>query len=363
MKKSIVVILVALFLIHLGFVIVGYWPRYTAKLDGVYWEGKYQKSQWVIPNSKNSIGDDGLYAYHGWILLHGGDPSLVNPEVPPLGKYLIGVTELLFNNNNIFGLFTSLLLLTVFYLMNMQLFRNKLVAFLPIFLFSFEPLFTQQFMGSYLDSLHVSFLLLTFLFFYRKQFVLSSIFLGCFAMTKFSYLAGFAAFSMVLYTFLVMRKELYSYLISLFMVPIVGMLSYLRFFLLGHTPFDYLRLQKYIVSFYSTGAKATVFGMVFPMIFLNKWYTWWDGVQSMAEWTIGWPLTFVGAVYSLRFIRRNLASPFFHQLLWCCCYLVFLLLTPVFSRYLLLLLPFLYNLSIWALLRSINVKSLSQSHL
>lgn len=360
MKKLIFVILVGLFLVHLGFVIAGNWDRYTTKLDGKYWEGRYHKSQWVVPNSKDSIGDDGLYAYHGWALLHGGDPSLVNPEVPPLGKYLIGVTELLFSNNNIFGLWTSLLLLVSLYLLNIQVFRNKFIAFLPVFLFSFEPLFTQQFMGSYLDSLHVSMLLLTFFFFYRKQFVLSSIFLGCFAMVKFSYLSGFAAMSMFLFLLITQRKTLSSYLLSLLDVPVVGVIAYLRFFLL-HSPIDFLRLQKYIISFYSTGAKATVFGMVFPMIFLNRWYTWWDGVQKIGEWTISWPVTFIGAVYSLRFVRRSRTSPFVHQLLWCGCYLVFLLLTPAFPRYLLLLLPFLYNLSIWAICESFGVKSLSHS--
>lgn len=146
MKKIIFSILIALFVIHVSFVIAGNWSRYTSKLDGKYWEGRYQKSQWVVSNSKNSIGDDGLYAYHGWALLQGGDPSLVNPEVPPLGKYLIGVTESVFSNNNVFGLWTSLLLLIAFYLLNLHVFRDKFLAFLPVFLFSFEPLFTQQFM-------------------------------------------------------------------------------------------------------------------------------------------------------------------------------------------------------------------------
>lgn len=360
MKKIIFVILVVIFLVHLGFVIAGNWSRYTSKLDGKYWEGRYQKSQWVIPNSKNSIGDDGLYAYHGWALLHGGDPSLVNPEVPPLGKYAIGVTELLFSNNNIFGLWTSLLLLVAFYLFSLEVFKDKLLAFFPVFLFSFEPLVTQQFMGSYLDSLHVSLLLLTFLFFYRKQFILSSFFLGCFAMVKFSYLSGFAAFSMFSFLLLTQRRELRSYLLSLLVVPVVGFIAYLRFFLL-HSPIDFLRLQKYIISFYSTGAKAKVFGMIFPMIFLDRWYTWWDGVQSMAEWTAGWPLTFAGALYSLVFVVRKLTTPFFHQVLWCGCYLIFLLLTPAFPRYLLLLLPFLYNLSIWAIWQSIDARSSSYS--
>lgn len=357
MQRLVWTIVLIIFFGHLGFRIANYWGRYTENLSGDYWKDRYLKSQWVISSSKNTIGDDGLYAYHGWELVQGGDPSRINPEVPPLGKYLIGLSVWLFHNNNIFGLFSGFLFLGAFFLLNLQVFNNKLLAFLPVMIFSFEPLFYEQLQASYLDTLHASFLFLTFLFFLRRKYLLSMTFLGFFTATKFSPLGLFVLAAILCYLLLQNKKtELYAFLPTLLLVPVVLLFSYSRYFLLGHSLIDFFKLQKYIFTFYSMGVKPPIFGMVFPMIVCNKWYTWWNGVQKVAEWSLLWPISLIGGVYSSRFLFRT--SPFVLFTLWVVFYLIFLLLTPVAPRYLLLLLPFLYNLTIWVLSESTKLRSL-----
>jgi len=356
MRRVAWIVLLIFFSAHLLFRIGGYWDRYTEKISGEQWREQYLQSQWVVPNSIKGIGDDGLYAYHGWELVRGGDPTIINPEVPPVGKYFIGLLVLGFKNSNIFGLITGLFFLGAFYLLNRELFRDRLLAFIPIFLVSFDSLFYTQLQASFLDALHAGLLFLTFTFFLKQRFIVSMLFLGLFASVKFSSLAVFALGAVLIYLLLQKNwSELKRFIPTIIIVPIIILISYIRFFIMGHTLLDFFRVQKYIFEFYQNGVKPPIFGMVFPMIFLNQWYTWWNGVQQVLEWTVFWPISFILGLSSVRFLAVK--SPFSLIAVWCGLYLIFLLLTPVWPRYLLLLLPFLYNLSIWGLSKSIKLRS------
>lgn len=359
LKKILFLLLLSIFFVHLLFRIISYTPRYTENLSGEYWKKQYLASQWVVPNSQNSIGDDGLYAYHGWELINGGDPSNINPEVPPLGKYAIGIFVKFFQNNNLFGLFSVLFLLFSFFLLNKVLFKNSLHAFLPIFAFSFSPLFYEQLQASFLEAFHLALLMLTIFFFLRKQYMLSAIFLGCFAAVKFSYLAPLVMASEIVYLILQNKKEdILKVLVSYSLVIGVLLLSYLSFFINGNSLLDFLKLQKFILNFYSEGAKPPFAGMIFPMIFFGDWYTWWGmGVQKVSEWSLLWPISFILAGSAVLYKKTFTTSKFLILFLWCIFYLFFLVITPVWPRYLLLLLPFLYNLGIWVLLKNTLLKS------
>lgn len=351
MAKKIFIVLLVIFALHLGFRIFENREEYTTKFSARYWEKRYLESQWVVPNSQNAIGDDGLYIHAGWEYIHGKDPILVNSEVPPLGKYLIGLTALVFNNVNIFALLTGLFALGSFYLLNTQIFKNKLLAFIPVFLFSFEPLFYSQLSAPFLDSLQLGFLCLSLYFVLRKNYWLSSLMLGGMGAAKFTYLTPFVAAAVFAYLFF--QKDRFSlikqYVISLVVVPLVLLVSYLRFFILGHSLREFAGLQKYIVVFYSSGAKTMQYGMVFPMIFFNTWKTWWGETLKIDDWRITWPLISLLTIASASKYKKILKDPILLCIVWSLSYLCFLIITPVWPRYLLLLLPFLYNISIWFL--------------
>ncbi|HVZ59071.1 MAG TPA: hypothetical protein VG935_04950 [Patescibacteria group bacterium] len=359
MRKIAWIILLSVFIFQLGRAVINYWPRYTQNLGGPYWKTRYLESQWVVPDSKNSIGDDGLYAYHGYELVMGGDPTLINPEVPPLGKYLIGLCVLFLHNNNIFGLFTGIYCLTMFYLLNRVLFKDRLLAFIPLVLFVCEPLFVTQLQASYLDTLLLGTLFLSFFLFLKKWYIPAMMSVGCLAAIKFSYLSVFVVAAMGAYFLLRNNsQDRWKFIVPMVFVPGILLLSYLNYFLLGHTIIDFLKVQKYIINFYAIGAKAPIPVMVIPMLFLDKWYTWWNGVMKIDEWTILWPLATLGGLLSIFYLKQ--AGKFLLLMLWVAAYFVFLLLTPVWPRYLLLFLPFLYNLSIWALSQNTKLRSFFQ---
>ncbi len=360
-QKKIIILTFLIFIVvvHLFFVALSYKTEYTTPFSASYWKARYESSQWVVPNSTNSIGDDGLYAYAGWNYITGGNPVLLNAEIPPLGKYIIGLGELLFGNQNILMLIIGVSCLVVFYLLNLKLFANKVLAFVPVLLFSFDPLFTSQLRAPYLDTIYLLFLLLTLYAALQKKYMWVGIFLGCFAATKFPFGSLFLFAPILVWVYVFDKKNLRRFILNMIFWPIIFTLSYVMYFVQGGTFFGFLGVQKWIAHFYTTGAKAP-YGIVYPMILFGQWHTWFAGVQKVTEWTILWPISFIGSIFAglgfiMEYVRQKKVK-IEHSgrvliFLWVCSYLVFLTFTPVFPRYLLLLLPFMYNLTIWFLTR------------
>ena len=354
MKKKVFIVLLILFFLHFLFRIYTYRNDYLQHFDAHYWTQRYLHSQWVVPNSKQSIGDDGLYAYAGWEYIHGSDPTLLNAELPPFGKYLIGFFEVVFGNQNLFALFSGVLVLVSFYILNKLIFKDNLLAFLPVFLFSFDPLFYTQLKAPYLDLLYLGLLLLTFVSVLKENFWAAAVFLGLTTATKASSSTFVLITVAILIYFVYMRhyRELKKFLLFLPITVIVFLFTYLRFFLGGHSLHQFLGVQKYILTFYEGGVKGDP-SAVWQILFLGKWPNWFGPTLSVPEWTTLWPLAVIGSAYYLFLVlpkRRQYKSILLG--IWVVLYLIFLCLVPVWPRYLLLVLPFMYNLAIWVLSKS-----------
>ncbi|HWY80128.1 MAG TPA: hypothetical protein VNW29_07260 [Candidatus Sulfotelmatobacter sp.] len=381
-KKKIIIIFIIIFILQLFFRIYSYRNDYLTQYNASYWKERFENSQWsnkpacsnldphVNPYTciwddrwyenhkndlnaqylkKNSIGDDGLYTYAGWAYIHGKDPTTLNAEIPPFGKYLIGLSEIIFNNQNIFALISSLFVLVAFYLLNTVLFKDKVLAFIPVVLFSFDPLFYTQLNTTMLDALYLGLLFLIFYFFLRRQFIVSAIFLGLMTATK-SPVSTFVLISLVtlFYIFLTKQKHvLKQYFVSLSVAIIVFILTYLKYFLEGHSLKAFLGVQKWIITFYLHGAKGSLI-TPWEMIITGKWHTWWGTYIPFSLWHVGWwlitPLSML-AIYIM--IRRRHTRSMSLIAIWLIAYFSMLSLIPTWPRYLLLVLPFMYNFSIW----------------
>ncbi|MFH0864198.1 MAG: hypothetical protein V1858_03865 [Candidatus Gottesmanbacteria bacterium] len=340
------ILLVIILLINLSFRIYNFRIEYLTKFDPVYWQNRYLQSQWVDPQSKNSIGDDGLYAYAGWAYITGHDPTTLNAEMPPLGKYIIGLSILIFHNQNIYALTIGLLCLLFFYKLNFLILKNKLWSLIPVVVFSFEPLFYQQLRAPYLDTLYLLLLMLTFFSFLKKKFFLTGLFIGLMALTKNS-ASTFLLLGLTLvgYLFITEREQIIKFILNLPVAIIIFILGYSRYFILGHNLREFLGVQKWILNFYSIGAKGSL-GMVMPMFF-NHWQTWWNGVIKISEWQITWPVTLVFSILYIVFsIFRHKFDASLLIVIWLIIFISFLSFIPVWPRYFLLILPFTYLLTI-----------------
>src|SRR3989344_7148489 len=89
-KKFIICFFLLIFSVQFFQVIYFNKNAFIEKYDTAYWKDRYEHSQWQLPLSERIIGDDGLYAYAGYKLVHGLDPTIISAEVPPVGKYIFG---------------------------------------------------------------------------------------------------------------------------------------------------------------------------------------------------------------------------------------------------------------------------------
>lgn len=382
LKRLVFLFLVLIIIGNVVISIVTNWKDLSKRFDFRYWQFRYLHSQWVPaplkcvttnahinpytcawddnwfvhhPKLTSSlvripIGDDGLYMYAGAAYMKGTDPTLLNAEIPPFGKYVLGFLETTFGYNSIFNIFFAGLSLILYFLLNKVLFKSPLLAIIPVALFSFEPLFIEQIKGSYMDTMYLSLLFLAFIFFLKKKYMWSGVFAGLFMATKAPFLVILLA--MTFGFFYVMQGVFLKYLKKLallFTVAVaVFVATYARTFMLGHTIGYFLQAQKYIIHFYQSGAKGVI-GAVIPMLFLGEWHKWFGSMQKVTEWSILWPLSTLGSIFAFFVRLRNKDGMILFQLLWVVFYGAFLFVTPIYARYLLLLLPFLYNLSIWSL--------------
>lgn len=382
MKKKMIIVLVSIFVLHLCFRIYEYRNSYLTQYDSGFWKNRYDKSQWstkpacrdqnphVNPytcvwddvwyahhqNDKNAqylkksvIGDDLVYTYAGWEYIHGHDPTTLNAELPPFGKYLIGFSEVFFHNQNIFALLAGLFALGAFYLLNTRLFKERLFAFIPVLLLSLEPLFYTMLNTALLDTLYLGLACMTFYFFLGKKYIPSFIFLGLMAATK-ATIATFPLMAGVMFLYLLIskqKKEYKKYLLRLPIAFIVFTLTYIKYFLLGHSLREFLGVQKWIVNFYSEGVKGSPI-IPWEILFTGHWHTWWDTYETVKEWHVGWVLIFFIALSAvITIIKKRYTNPITLVAIWIVSYFAFLCLIPTWPRYLLLILPFLYTLAVW----------------
>lgn len=342
--------------------------RYRSPFNLKQVQDLYNVSQYVKKEGAAWIPDEFLFAYAGWYYWQGGSPILINPENPPLGKYLIGLGIKCLNSEKILMPFFGFFGLGSFFLLCRWFFKKTWLALIPVAFFSWERLFQEQLIYvSQFELFAFTFLNLTLLFFLKgeakeKNFLLSSFFLGALWGTRpwmatvpllFSWGAYLAFFKKKL-------KTAFFWLLSLPVAVLVLLLTYAKLFLEGWSPYKVLSVQKWILWYHQS--RLINLGTIWPLLYLNRWYVWWGDLPflPMVQWNVLWPifttlaLIFSGLVFFSYLQRKKLRFfKFPPQMIVFCLYyvfyLVFLSIGNVSSRYLFYLLPYGYLLGIYFL--------------
>jgi hypothetical protein len=361
-KKILTIIFFILILVNIGGTIFytkiytsfNYWERFPA-LKKMYYDSVYANKKGKF------IRDEYVYAFAAGSLLQGVSPILVNPEQPPLGKYLIALSILLFNNENFFTLVAGIGSLVLLYLLGKQVFSSYFLALLPVLLLSFESLYLNQLLITpLLDILQLVFLLSFFLFFnkaentsnYKKYFFLANCMLGGFISVKFFGL-GITLIAAAL-TVLLLRKNFQKigwYLVTLLIAPAILLSMYIPVLFTGYPLQEFLGIQKWIFL-YNQG-HLTKFFTFFPLFLYNKWYSWWDAsIMSDDQWQITWPLSFISFVLVLFFYAkyaqyRNKSLDI--VISWTIFYILILQMGYMSARYFVILLPGLFLIMVYCL--------------
>jgi len=330
-----------------------YWKRFP-KLEKLYLNSQYVNKHPIWQR------DEVILAYAGGAFIKGINPVYVLPDTPPLGKYLIGVSAVVFNNENIIILLSAILSLILLFILGSQIFSSKLLALVPPLLFSFEPIFKNQLIYTpLLDLFQLVFLLLSFIAFNKalsskKSFIfllLANVFVGMYIATKF-FITG-AVIEAAFYFVLLIKKDIRRLLELTLTFPIavlILLLSYIRVFAFGYTINKFLGIQKWVFLYHKSLLILPL--SVWPLILLNKWYVWYGNkpVVADSQWIITWPfitmLTFATAVLGvLRKIKLN--SNLWILIAWTIFYFAFFSFGEISSRYFVILIPILYIIAFY----------------
>lgn len=349
------ILLFGLLGLYLGLIFYSNRTIFTSRFDADYWKDKYEHSQWKLPLSERTIGDDGLYMYEGYRIIRGDDPTTLNAEVPPLAKYLIGASILVLGNGYIYGFIITTLALVVVFTLTYILTGTILTSTLATILVALDPLIAKQFSLTMLDSLQLLFLLVCLLCITAAlkikhagtQALLvaaSGLSLGFFAEVKFPLFTPVVALIIVV-ALLQTKNWLRLTLVFLTSTIISYLIPYIPYFLMGHSFREWLGVQKWIIMFFlQSGLKPTYGSMATTLLFDRNQDLFTRTFELVPEWSPAWPVITILGIIGLIKIRRlgNKKLLFFPVVSTLICLLLFNSLIPFWTRYLVNVLPFLY---------------------
>lgn len=326
-----------LILVIIFFRLLGFWNgqrvRFFSTFDPEYFGQLYSQSQYVLgEKSTGGIGDDGLYAFAGYYyFFQKGDVSSVNFEHPPLGKYLIGLSIFLFHNENFINIIYFLCLLFTTYKLSGIFLKDKLFSLLPVLLLSSDPLFLDHSIRSQLDLPFTLFFSLGIYFFIKgenksKFIYLSQLFwAAAFASRFFPFLVVIELF-MFCITFIYQRNNIFVFIKSLMIIPMVYLIVHLSFFIYHPSLIEFLRHKKWMLAWF-TGTPV-ITGNILRNIFSGLYLDSTDKLTLNKLWTPLLPVVTVLALGSFRgryFLKRMVSFIIFYGInLIYLLYLVFL---------------------------------------
>ncbi|OGK62042.1 hypothetical protein A2334_04185 [Candidatus Roizmanbacteria bacterium RIFOXYB2_FULL_38_10] len=340
--------------------------RFTEKFDPALYEKKYNASQYMIPQSKHPISDEELLSHAGYKYINGLNPILINSDHPPLGKYIIGLFTIIFQNNRIVSLFFALSNFILIFLVVFSLTHSKLLASLSLFFLSLDPMLIDQIIHSpILDIIQVSFLLL---YIYLLSLWLKSertlllffmgIALGCLSSIKL-YFPAFVAIGVTGLALISYKKHVRIMFRYVFVILPVAFITYagtyLRYFIEIKAFLPFFGVQKWIYLFWQNNSidRSKTFANVLPLILQNRWRVWWGEKPyiTYSGWSLVWPVFFVLSIISTIFFlyqlfvmkldKKNQKDASFQIGIflsyWFIVFLFYLCFIPISPRYLMML--------------------------
>lgn len=352
-KSSLSLFCIVIIIIHAIQMLYFEQSFFTNEYDVSYWKDRFEHSQWQLPLSKRIIGDDGLFSYVGYLLIKGDDPSFINSETPLLGKYLIGLSIMLFKSPAYYALFFGIGSILLFFLIAKKLFATKETGFFVTALIFLDPLIFTQFWKAWVDIPQLFFLLLfIFIFIHlfstkKKTFLVLSlacgISLGFFSQTKPPILLpGILLLSSLFFFF---KKNLGAYVLYLLGLAAGILLIYTRYFFLDHSFIDFLKLQKHVVWIYLQSKLDVHYGAILQTLIFGKFPPIVSGpLIAIEEWWVMWPfVTIVGITTSITFFVRKGSFILWKGLaLFLLTSLLINAMIPAYPRYLVAIIPLLY---------------------
>lgn len=208
---------------------------------------------------------------------------------PPIAKEIMTASMFILNSTDAWawrlpGTLLGILSVFLIYQLGKRLFKNEIVSLLSAFLFSIDGLVFVQSRTGMNDAYLVAFILISVIFFVEKKYFYSAIFTGIALSTKWP-----GIFLLLIYLpFLVYLRQFQKIIYFILIPPVIYLLSYFPYFLIGYNFNDFLELHNQIL-WYQTHLKATH----------NYSSVWWS-----------WPLNLYPVWYFVDYQQNNMANIF-----------------------------------------------------
>lgn len=321
----------------------------------------YSQSQYATkPEDRQEIIEDwDLYALAGVEYVTKGDLSEINVEHPPLGKYLFGLSILIWGNPVIIQLVLALIWLYLVYLIAEKFLKSPwLACLIPLGVMS-EFLFTDNVTHSLLDLFQATtiswFIYLTLTKPRKKQSLWLGLALGMVASIKYPVAAGIllTAYGLHLWLKLGIRQALKKTAVVALVAGIVFLITYWPLLARsGLTGFMEVQLRAARIHL----SHVPEYPKLAPVrvMLLNQWPVWFDKLNPIwqaKEWNMLWPVLGLGLMLSplaLKFKKvklKKISVMFWFSWL----YFIFINSRLFFPSYLFLILPYLYLILVWEL--------------
>lgn len=353
--KQLTLVMVGILMVNMVSYIIfnrkAYFDPYSHETFAQY----YRNSQYVDSSNENLIvmGDNSLYAFAGAEYIKGVNPIDINFEHPPLGKYLIGLSILLFKNENVIMLIFGGLSLWLLFLIAKNLTQNTNLSLLTCLVFSGSALFKAQLNLTMLDLFQLTGILFSYYMYRLAQksnayYWLCGLGIGLAASVKYG-LPIFLFITLLILDQLVnRRKKIRFLLLGLSSSFLIFLLSYGQYFLQGGSLGGFLKFQNWLLHWYiarvAPNFQATILSTVllgtysFEQVAMGKIFIYNE------FWNIIWPIIFFLFIsLFIRYLIKKLKpKKLFLIYFWPIVYFLSLLKGNGSERYLLIILPFVY---------------------
>lgn len=330
----------------------------------------YYNSQYMQKENPGIIPDEAFESFAGGAFIRGINPILIVHEHPPLGRYIIGLSTILFDNAKTLVLPCLFISISGIFLIAKIILKKTLFALIPLGIFINEPLFISKLsIAPLLEPIQLPFIIFSLYFFIRgigskkslRWFIAASLMIGAVASIRFFILGLMLFFTMLMY--MVLRKKLDKKFIEFIvsfpfsLIPLFA--SYTKTIIDGYSLFQILAVQKYIFTYHHT--KIIIPFSFWDLLLLNRWHTWWGDRRILHDihWVTAWPMSTFLTYLSLALIllkKITVTEPGKVLFIWIITYSLLLSIGTSTTRYFLPLLPFLYILATDLLLKIYAIK-------
>ncbi len=195
---------------------------------------------------------------------------------PPLAKEIMTVFMFILRTQDAWayrlpGVLLGTLSIYLVYLLALKLLKNPKMALIATFAFSIDGLNFVQSRTAMNDIYYVTFILSSLLLFLNKKYAISAIIFGLAIASKWA-----AVYLIIIYLILLIHsKKIKTLLYFIVIPPLIYLLSYIPFFLQGHSISQFLELQAQMWWYHTNLKAAHDYASAFWSWPLNLYPVWY----------------------------------------------------------------------------------------